>query len=327
MAIHNRLSRWSMASSLAGGGIWLAMLGAWGSGIFALGLIELLFLLAPLVIVPLALGLVAAGGAKAPLPLRVARRLQPFAALLTASSFCLPASRAAGVLAVSWLMITGLLAVGGLTRLWRRRVWPLHEATIDAGLMLSTIGAVNLVSSRLGLLPLGFQEPLIILAAVHFTYAGLVTPLLIGFAGRFLSPQSSRLRKLLAAAAACVVMGTPMMGAGYVLSPHLKFVAAFMLLVGLWLLSAVHFGLLPRIQNEWAQYLLALSAASPLIAMVFAAIYEWGEFTGERLIPIPTMTLIHGLTQGVGFALCGVLAWALAGPYHQTRQAAPTSDA
>ena len=59
---------------------------------------------------------------------------------------------------------------------------------------MSIVGAVNFVSSRFGILPLGFEEPLIILAGVHFTYAGMIAPLLVGLTGRRLPLASTRLR-------------------------------------------------------------------------------------------------------------------------------------
>src|SRR5262249_32678785 len=79
----------------------------------ALGPFELLFLLAPVAVVPLGLGLlVRASGAGR--PWRLAGRLQPWAAAAVVLSFLIGhRGLAAGVLAVPWLALTLLVAAGG----------------------------------------------------------------------------------------------------------------------------------------------------------------------------------------------------------------------
>jgi hypothetical protein len=43
--------------------------------------------------------------------------------------------------------------------------------------------------------------------------------------------------------------------------------------------------------------------------MILAGIYEHGFYTGRTWIAIPTMAWSHGILNGVGFSLCGLLAW------------------
>src|SRR4051812_8620599 len=100
-------------------------------------LIERLLLFAILVVTPLALALVAPPD-DTRWPARLYRAVcaaQPVAALLTASAFFMPAGLPAALLAVSWLVFTGLAALIGLGRLLRGNLRA-DELCIDAGLLL-----------------------------------------------------------------------------------------------------------------------------------------------------------------------------------------------
>ena len=85
-----------------------------------LGPIEILFLLAPLVLVPLGFRLVQRQVGEYSLVGRAARSVRPFAAILAAASFWPPAGRAAAVPATAWLLVCGLAAIDGLWRLVQR---------------------------------------------------------------------------------------------------------------------------------------------------------------------------------------------------------------
>ena len=45
-----------------------------------------------------------------------------------------------------------------------------------------------------------------------------------------------------------------------------------------------------------------------IAALALAAVYAVGEFTGQRLIDIPTMVRTHGAFNAFGFAACGIAA-------------------
>src|SRR5579864_8578095 len=78
-------------AAIGGSAVWIALLGISTTGLLRLGIIELIFLLAPLVIVPLGLRLVAEPheATSAELLMQWARLLQPFGAALAVASFCL----------------------------------------------------------------------------------------------------------------------------------------------------------------------------------------------------------------------------------------------
>ena len=57
--------------------------------------------------------------------------------------------------------------------------------------------------------------------------------------------------------------------------------------------------------------MLAISATSSIVTMLLAIGYAAGEQVGLQ-ITIPEMVLAHGVLNGFGFTLCGLLAWTMA---------------
>jgi hypothetical protein len=255
-------------------------------------MIELLFLVAPFAVVPLVLRLL-----DAPRPLRVA--VWPLALLATAS-FAVPTGPWAAALAAPWAACSAVGAIWGLTRL--RRDWPRLLET--AGLLLWPVGGAHLVASRLGMEVLGFQEPIVLLTAVHFHYTGLALPVL---AARSL--EKTPWPRLHLAASAAAVGGTPLLAVGFLTSDALQLAAAWLVSLGVWGLAASQVGCRRRLHAPTARDLLSLSSAAATAGMTLAGIYALGEFLGRDWLPIPAMAAGHGVLQGLGFVLCGLAAW------------------
>ena len=296
------LRKWRQRSAIAGGAAWLAA-AAVGFGA-RLDLIEMLFLLAPLVIVPLGLELVAphAGGL---LVFRAATLLQPFAAVTAALSFWLDPGLPAALAACAWLLVATLAALPAIFSVPRTLV----EACERAALLYLPAGGGWLVLSRLGAAPLGFEEPIVLLTAVHFHYAGFAAPLLAAAVGRALAVGWPRF--LFRFAAGVAVAGPALLAAGFVVSPRFKVIAALLLAAGLAALSAVTFAGLGHVRRGVARAFAAVSAAL-LPGMALAGVYAAGEFAGRPWPDIPQMAALHGVANSIGFALCGLIAWNLA---------------
>jgi YndJ-like protein len=270
----------------------------------ALGPIEVLLLLAPLVVVRLAMRLGA--GRDSTGAGRLAFRAQPFGALAVVASFTGRRGPVAAAFAAAWLAVTVLIAFDALERL-RRGARAVPELAIAAGGLMLPIGGGWLVLSRLGATVLGFEEPLILLTAVHFHYAAYATLVLVGLAGRALG--ESRPYRAVAAGAAT---GPPLLAAGITFSPHLEIVAASVIVIalsGLAVLTLVR--VVPRVRGA-ARLLLIVSSLSALGAMACALAYALGEFTGIGIISLAQMARIHGPLNALGFALAGLLGWARA---------------
>src|SRR5258707_2309238 len=97
------ITKWEQASALCGALIWATLAGLAGIGKAPLGVIELLFLFAPLVIVPLGLAL---GKMISSLKYQSVEArlhfLQPAAAAFTVASFWVSPGWLAGIFAAPW---------------------------------------------------------------------------------------------------------------------------------------------------------------------------------------------------------------------------------
>jgi hypothetical protein len=48
------------------------------------------------------------------------------------------------------------------------------------------------------------------------------------------------------------------------------------------------------------------------MTMIFACLYALGRFTGITTVNISLMVQVHGLSNALGFVLCGLLGWMIA---------------
>src|SRR6266852_5645746 len=202
-------------TAAAGGVIWLILL----AGVFLFSLrmsiFCLLFLLAPLVVVPLALSLLPA--AQVSLPSRmnssVVRYFLPLGAALTTASFFLRDGRVAGALVCVWLIVALALALDGLERLIRTRLRSFPEFCFAIGEGYALVGALWLLASRLGMQPIGFHEPIVLLTAIHFHYAGLMAAILAGLVAS--DTRAIRLPLALRVSLTCAVLGPGLLGLAF----------------------------------------------------------------------------------------------------------------
>jgi hypothetical protein len=276
---------WNRWSAL-GGGIVAAGLAAWG-----LDLIATLFLVAPLVVVPLVLELVAAP--------RILSRIQPFAAAAAAVSFFLPTGPVAGVMAGAWAAFAGAIALVAFLRL--RRAFssggPVLLETV--GLLPVAIGGAMLVAARAGIDVGGFPPVIVLLTAVHFHYTMFATPLLAARAAR----------KGTLAAGVLLLVATPLLAAGFAFSPRLQVGAAFAVSLAVAAIGLLQLGAVRTLRSRGARVLLVISSSAVVAAMALSAVYALGEFLRTGWLSIPEMARTHGLLNALGFVLCGLLAW------------------
>lgn len=287
---------------LPGALIWAALAFVCAAGATPFGLLPLLFLLAVWIVVPLGLPLLPDSA-----PLRLARRIHPAIAVLATVSFFLPTGIPAAALAAPWLVLNGLVALGGLLTLRDAFRGGVPSLLLLAAMLLPPVGGIHLVASRLGHPLAGFPEPIVLLTAIHFHYTAFAAPILSGLAARALSGPAGFLAK---AAGLGLVAGTPLLAAGFLFSPVLKS-AAVGLLVAAMLVAAAVQGAAARKLRMPARLLLLLSSLAVMAGMGLAAVYEHGYATGRAWLSIQEMAWSHGLLNGLGFSLGGLLAWTL----------------
>jgi hypothetical protein len=306
--------------AVAGVAVWLASLVLLPGLGETSGTIARLLALAVLVLVPLALALAATPDrdGRHPWVYRAAVRAQPFAALFAVLAFFLPAGALAALLALPWLACTGLAALFGLARLLPRGLVRADEACFDAALLYLPVGAVWLLFARAGLRPLGFADVIVLLTAVHFHFTGFALLIVAGCTGRFLAAQHAPAYAWFRPVAAALILGTPLIAIGITFSLALEVAAVVLLAVGAWGLALLTlFAIVPHVNQRAPRAALAVSALAILAGMAFAAAYAVSRLAGAPLLTIPTMALVHGLTNALGFALPALLAWSALQPLSQ----------
>jgi hypothetical protein len=308
LALHPR------RSALLGAALWIGLLVADLSGGYEIGLLPLLFLLAPLVIVPLGLSLL-----RRLLPryadnniLRVASLLQPIGALLAASSFFFQPSRTAGLLALPWLVGCLLLALSGFNEFVRGAYRSIARAAGALSLLYISVGGVGLVASRLGLTPMGFEEPIVLLTAVHFHYAGFAAPIMLLALSRATPAPSVPRNLALRIVAVFVLVGPAALAAAFLIGPRAKLAAAIAVAVGESGLALFTLSVLPHISTGVARTLLAISSVCAFLGMTLASLWAIGEYPLQPFLDLSRMVQVHGVLNSLGFVLCGLLGWSLA---------------
>lgn len=311
-------------SATVGAGLWVAFLFVHTPDSNETALIQWILLLGILVIVPLGLSLInEVQDQSVSLLFRLAVSAQPIAAGASAVSFLFSPGGPAAVLVGSWLLVSVVIGLLGLSRILKRRSIFMREVSVDAGLLYLPVGAFWLLFSRLGIQPMGFGDTIVLLTAVHFHFAGFAAPLLAGLTGRALG-RSRWLSNVYGLTVICIISGTPLVAAGITLSPAFALIGAVVISTGLLLLALLVLGSVLRSLNSFlAQTLFVISSLSSVSAMILACLYAYSLVARTVIVDIPQMALSHGILNSVGFALSGLLAWSLV--YSQPRNP-PTED-
>ncbi|MGH9968818.1 MAG: YndJ family protein [Pyrinomonadaceae bacterium] len=304
---------WARRSAALGGAVWLLLFLPRIGDSPETALIQRIVLLGILVIVPLALSLVPAPRSEEENTwlYKTAVLAQPFGAIAVIASFLLEPGGPAAVLAFLWFCVTAVIALFGLWRLGIPEFRSAAEVSINAGLIYLPVGGGWLVVSRLGVQLLGYGDTIILLTAVHFTFAAYAAPILAGLAGRKLI-KSRSVDRVFKVVPIGIIAGTPLVAGGITFSPVMALVGAVMISIGLVLLAILVVGwIVPSIRSLPAQVLLLISSASSLPAMGLACVYAYSIVFKQLLIDIPQMAMTHGLLNAFGFALCGLIAWVI----------------
>jgi YndJ-like protein len=285
--------RWT---AVIGGLVWIlcGVSAAWGGGPF--WILELLFLLAPLVLVPLALGIIET---------RVAGpRVVLMAALAATASFFLARGPGAAALAGVWLLMTLIVAERGLAR-WRNLERDAATVAVSMGMLFLPVGGGWLVLSRLGATPLGFQEPIVLLTAVHFHFAAFATLVLVGRMGPALTTSRTAYRAVVAG----TIAGTPILAAGITLSRAVELAGAATLAVSLWTFAILGLTRVVPRSSGLSRALLTISFLSLFPSMALALLYAGGRAFDSPIAALGHLVLIHAPLNALGFALCGLVGW------------------
>ena len=298
------LSRVFLREASVGAVVWIGLwLGSFLPGTHY-GIIEILLLLAPWVVVPLAASLLTQR--KTSRQLLIASWMVPPAAALVTASFFVARSLLAACLASGWVLVCLIFVWDAFSRLWISKGRSFIEFCFATGEGYLLVAALWLVASRAGLHPFGFQEPIVLLTAVHFHFAGFASALLAGLTYEKL--RDSAWARVLSVASVGVVCGPGILGLAFLAGPKCKLAAALLIAVSQFGLAAGLFrvGLATRPSGR---LLLGVAGGSVLLGMVLAAAWAIGEYPLQPFVDLRQMAEFHGVLNALGFAVCGLLGW------------------
>lgn len=312
-------SNWTMVASVAGALAWAVLATATGQGAAPLGVIELLFLFAPLVMVPLGLALASSVSPPSTLAVeRTVRIVQPLAAACLVVSFWFSPGRVSGAWAIPWALTCFLVFWSGAVGIIRQR--GLASFVVNVGRIDLALAGGWLMLSRLGIRPMDFQEPIVMLTAVHFHYSGFATAQ-IAAAGLRSAERGSGGHSLWRVVALAVAILPFLLAAGFVISPLLKATAASGFAIAVAALAVLLLSETTGLQNRSARGFLRVAGVCALGGMAWALAYALGEYLHADWITIPRMASRHGLLNALGFVLPGLLGWLI-----ETQEGASQSE-
>jgi hypothetical protein len=302
-------------SILIGAAVWLALaLASFAPGVH-LGIIEVLFLLGPWIVVPLGADLLHGAGVSKG---NAVRDWMLFtAASLTTVSFSLDDRTVAACFASVWVLVCAVFAGDGLRRFVNAGRKSFTQFCFAAGEGYLLVAGVWLVASRAGLQILGFREPIVLLTAVHFHFAGFASAVLAGLTyERF---RDSKWKVALQSVLSAVVCGPAILGLAFLLGPKVKLVAALLIALGQFGLAGgmVRAGIAAK--NAGGRWLLFVAGGSVAAGMILAVVWAIGEYPLEAFVNIRQMAEFHGVLNAVGFVVCGLLEWRVANSGYEER--------
>jgi hypothetical protein len=296
-----------MAAS--GSAVWMVLLAGVYFNQFRLSIFDLLFLLAPWVAVPLALSLVTATSTSrfSALSVAVTKYLLFPGAALTTLSFFLRGGRWAGALICVWLIVAFALALDGLRRLIKSGMKSFPDFCFAVGEGYALVGALWLLASRLGLQPVGFHEPIVLLTAIHFHYAGLMAAVLAGLVASRLGVGVASL--YLRIALSCAMLGPGLLGLAFLVGPKWKLAAVGLMVIGECGVALGTFRIGLSDAGAIGGRLLLAGSACVIFGMALAGIWAVGEYPLHAFVNLEQMARYHGVLNSVGFGLCSLVGW------------------
>ncbi|MCB9314611.1 MAG: YndJ family transporter [Lewinellaceae bacterium] len=294
---------WDSLPATAGWGaiIWLILCAVQVPDLQSDAWARLLLQLAVLVWVPLGLSLMGN------VPALLTRWVFP-AALAVLVSLQLPTGWLAGIFAVPWLLVCGVLFISGVEQLVKQAV---SDRAFSGAKMFILIGGLSIVADRLALRPLGFDPAIILLTAVHFHYAGFVFLLLLGLAARRFANCVFPVAVWLALAS------VPLTALGITLTQlsrvfWVESLSAVLVVAAGWLGAFGYLQTVLKIQIPWITRLCWTALAfSLLFSMTLSLGYALRVYVPIDLLSIPAMRAWHGSVNAIGVAGMGLVGWYL----------------
>jgi hypothetical protein len=231
------------------------------------------------------------------------------AALSLVIAFILPQGIVAGSATLPWLLVTlWQFQVGVAWLIQKKR--SADQVAQASGRIFMVVGGLWTMSDRLGWQPLGFDPAIVLLTGVHFHYAGLIFPSLVGLVTEYWPSRTGKLACWLSVAA------VPLTAVGITIAQLTHdftfetFAAAAVALSG-WL-TAFRYGQITLKTNQLphiTRVAWGILAVALLFTMTLALGYALRPFYLIELLSIPTMRAWHGTANAFGVAGAGLVGW------------------
>jgi hypothetical protein len=275
------------------------------------GVLEGLWLLAPLVVVPMGLGLLRPPRELAG-ELRIARWLALPTAIVVVVGILADPGAAAAWCTAPWVAMTVLALWVGLR--WFVLAPSVRAKTVVpvAGLVFLAGSAAALVAWQGQLRPAGSSDTTMALVAVHAAFAGFGVAVA---ADRTRAAATRRRNRSIAGAAGLAsVVSAAVLMAGFLSEGRAVELLGSVLLAAS-LLAVALVTLIYALRRERAagtSALLVVSSGSLLFALALAVQYAFARWNDSYTLSITRMLELHGTVSGLGFVVGALLGWTLA---------------
>jgi hypothetical protein len=217
-------------------------------------------------------------------------------------------STAAVLLAACWPLVGASVAVGAVRDAGPLFFWTRSSTVRVLGSGYALAASVWFVLSRAGASPVGIEEPIVELTAVHFSYAGAGALVLAGAA--WVTAVTPRARRVGCLAVGLTAGVPPIIAIGFVTGAAVPQVGGAVLLsVGVFCTAALHLRrALNSSERPVVRVLLALSGAAVWVPMVLAVAWAAGQHWDVPFLSVHDMARTHGAGNALGFVGAGLLA-------------------
>jgi hypothetical protein len=228
------------------------------------------------------------------------------AAASATAGFSAEPGRLASALAIPWMVVCTCIAWDAARRIVRYRFESFCQFCFAAGEGYLLVGGAWLLMSRLAMHPAGFQEPIVLLTAVHFHFAGFLTALLAGLAWSEIFPRGRVVLRTLITGA---ILGPGLLGLAFLAGPKFKLGAVVLIVVGQCAIAVTMARIGVARLAEAQGWLLLASSVALIAGMMFALTWAIGEYPLHAFVNLAQMEEIHGALNAIGFGLIGLSAW------------------
>jgi hypothetical protein len=306
-------------SAVFGAVFWCAylLLDAISNGAMA-GWIHRLLLLAPLVVVPLCLAIMLRvtdlshsslfGYAVWVQPLTAACLVPAFGLRHPPLWFLTEHTYLAVLLTIPWLLFCGFLALAAGVYVLREGIDRLSEAMCVLPVLFLQVGGFWLMIDQIGVRFMGITAPIRLLTGVHFHFTGFgALVLLAGVHELFYRNQQLHRAMLTALAAAGGMAGIPLVAIGFLGPALVKSTGVILLSVAMILGAVMLFQAGQHIEKRFYAGCVRFAAGCLVIGMMLATVFQLTLHIGNPLLSIPVMTVTHGVLNGIGFMIFGLI--------------------